>query len=484
MLLASLLRIFQITKRDFWYDEAFTGITIRDSFSGMMKIIINDVHPPLYYILVKYFSAPFNYNILGIRLFSAIFGVLCLAAIYFFTKELFNKKTALWASFLSAICPFTIQYSQEARMYTLFCFLIILACYFFIKALKTNRTSFFIFWGISLGLAALIHYMSLVFSVLFYFVFIIWNFKPVETKISKKFFMSFIKNLIPRARLILGYFFALLVFSPWLSIFLKNFRNADLDWIKPVGLSDIFYNLQMFIFGIPPGEMSAGMPSVNNLKGIFPGTVLIVLTILITSITIYLLFYKKKVKETLIVLSFSIGFMFLAYLISLAGEQLFVSRYLLPATYFFFVFISIWLANIKFRYAFLVAAFYIFLLSFLMVKVEVSQGWGELMKNIKKYDNNIFYSLNSFDYVIAKYYLGEERLILYNVDWSQYNPSFWAAIGPNLKRTENYADIKNDPNGLILYNTQAKKENRSDKKFNSDGLTLVDKYKNVSIYKF
>jgi hypothetical protein len=73
---------------------------------------------------------------------------------------------------------------------------------------------------------------------------------------------------------------------------------------------------------------------------------------------------------------------------------------------------------------------------------------------------------------------------LFNIDWPQYNPYFWAAIGPNLKRTESYDDIKNDPNALIIYNVQAKKTNRSDKTFNPDGLTLVDQYKNILIYKF
>jgi uncharacterized membrane protein len=482
--LASFLRVIRITKRDFWYDEAFTGITIRNTFSEMMRIIVDDVHPPLYYISVKIFSALFHYSTFGIRFFSAIFGVLCVAAIYFFAKELFDKKTALWASLLAAISPFAIQYSQEARMYGMYCFFIILSSLFFLKALKADTKKFYLLWGFFLGIAALTHYMSLIFASIFYLVFVIWNFEASHSKSKREIFTHYFKSLLPSAKLILGYFFALLVFSPWIMNFLKNLSSADLDWIKPASFGDIFYNIQMFLFGIPPGEMSAGMPSANVFYGTSPSTALAILTIFITSIIAYLLLSKKDTKKILIISSFSLGFIFVVYLFSLAGKHYFVSRYLLPANYFVFVLIASWLARIKLWHAFSTAILYIIILQFLVVPVEGSQGWEELTQNIGRYQGKSFYSLNSFDYVIAKYYLGEERLALYNVDWPQYNPSFWAAIGPNLKRTESYDDLKNDPNALIIYNIQAKKENRSDKTFNPSGMTLLDKYRNVLIYKF
>lgn len=113
LLLASVLRLFHLGKRDFWYDEAFTGIAVKEKFSDMMSMIIQDVHPPLYYISAKIFSSFFGYSVFGIRMYSAIFGVLGVWAVYLFAKELFNKKAALWASLITAISPFAIQYSQH-----------------------------------------------------------------------------------------------------------------------------------------------------------------------------------------------------------------------------------------------------------------------------------------------------------------------------------------------------------------------------------
>jgi hypothetical protein len=36
LILAAGLRIYQINDRDFWYDEAFTGIAVRERFHDMM----------------------------------------------------------------------------------------------------------------------------------------------------------------------------------------------------------------------------------------------------------------------------------------------------------------------------------------------------------------------------------------------------------------------------------------------------------------
>lgn len=56
-------------ERDYWYDEAFTGILVKDSWSNMNQMIFDDVHPPLYYWLTKLWAANFDYSSAGIRSF-------------------------------------------------------------------------------------------------------------------------------------------------------------------------------------------------------------------------------------------------------------------------------------------------------------------------------------------------------------------------------------------------------------------------------
>jgi|GEM_PF-514943 len=535
--LATVLRLRQLGVRDFWYDEAFTGIAVKESWSGMLGMIMKDVHPPLYYITLKLFSVPFDYSVVGIRLFSAIFGILCVFAVYLFAKELFGKRAALFASLIAALSPFAIQYSQEGRMYSMFAFFILMAGYFLVKSLRaTEFTSYrvnrySILFGLFLGLSALTHYMGIFFAPIFYLVYVVWNFNKGDILSSDLRFTIYdlrklFVTILPTKQIILGFFVSVLVFLPWISNFInhvvKNATSNSLDWIRPANFGDISVNIQMFIFGTPLGEMSSGMPGPNEFYGIADISMWVAITIFFTSIIIYLLYPRPSILsssgrvatatrargskvmesrhldsrlrgndkrggsdnkkiEIVTVILLSIGFMMLIWLLGFFGKYYFVARYLLPAGYFIFALIGVWLSRIRLPYSALAVTFYIVLL-FLTVPLGYSEGWNEFTNNMDKYKNSDFYILNSFDYVIAKYYLGADRLTLYNVDWPPYNPDYWAAIGSSLKRTENFEDLRNDKNALIISNTQLGGQDNVN--FDPAGLELISQYKNILIYKF
>ena len=481
LILGAVLRLRNILNRDFWYDEAFTGITVKSNFWDMIRITINDVHPPLYYMLLKPFAYFFDYSVFGIRFFSVIFGILGIWAIYLFTRELFNKKAALFASFVVAVSPFAIQYSQEGRMYAMLSFLIVMAAYFFVKALRSqNSYRYYILWGVFMGFSFLTHYMGVIFAVMYYFMYVAHNFFSERKGISG--WKTFFKNILPDGKIIVGYVSSIMVFAFWIKTFINHLLYSGLNnmqWVRPASFSDILTNAQIFIFGSPLGDLSAGMPSPNGIHGISPSSILIGISLFFGFIVPFLL---KKEKKIIYILLSSFGFMLLVYLISLLGDDYFVSRYLIISAYFIFVLLGVWLANINLKFTFFTLIVYVILL-FNINHINYSKGYGELAGNLDKYKNNDFYVLNSYDYVIAKYYLGENHLILYNIDWPQYNPSYWAAIGPTLRRTESYNDLKNNPNAIILANIQKDKDKRNDKTFDPTGLPLVAKYENITLYK-
>jgi len=481
LILASALRLYQIALRDFWYDEAFTGVAVKEKFSDMIQMIINDIHPPLYYICLKIFSAFFGYSVFGIRFFSAILGVFSVWAVYLFAKELYDKRAGLFAAFVVAISPFAIQYSQEARMYSMLSFFLIMAAYFFLKALKTNQAKNYILWGVFLGCACLTHYMGIVFSVTFYLAYLVWNIFN-EITYGHKFNFKSINILIPTTGILFGYASAFLVFSFWIEKFYRHITDLgdNLKWVRPANLGDIFWNIQMFLFGTPLGEMSSGMPNPNFFHYIQQTSVLSGLTVFLTGIIVFL--FAKDRKNTAILLVFSFGFFGIVYALSLYGKHYFVSRYLVPGAYFIFTLLGVWLSQIRWRYVFATLALYSVLLGF-AAHLGFSTGWNVLKENSTKYKKNNFYILTSFDYVIARYYLGEERLYLYNVDWPAYDPSYWAAIGPDLRRVESLNVIASDPNAVIISNTPLTNKRSIDQSFSPDRLELVDSYKNILVYK-
>ena len=484
---AAIIRFSGLTKRDFWYDEAFTGIAVKETWQGMLSMITNDVHPPLYYATLKIFSSFFNYSVVGIRVYSAIFGVLAIWALYLFTRELFSKRAAIFAAILATVSPIAIQYSQEARMYSMLVALTIFAAYFLVRALKTEEQKYYILWGILVGLSALTHYMGVIFSPLYLLAYVVWkawNFEDFKKQASWQSLGNLIKKIWPNKKSIIGVIVAVAVFSPWIGKFFFHVthRGNALDWIMPAILGDIFTNVQMFLFGTPLGEMSAGMPQPNEFIGVGHLTTRIILAIGLVLITLYL--YKndkqKNCRELIIAYIFSFGFLMLIYVMSLLGKQYFVVRYVLAAGYFLFVIIGLWLSRLNWKYVIASFALYaILLLS--IVPVGYSRGYNEMIKHLDKYQGKHFYILNSFDYVISKYYLGADNLTLYNYDWPEYNPDYWAAIGKSLKRTESYDTLRNDPEALIISNQQLTRDNQY---FSTQGLVLIDRYENILIYRF
>jgi len=91
-----------------------TGKDIYGNRLPFIFISINDFKPPFY----TYASLPFIYLTNGsdvsIRLLGALFGVILVFAVYFFTSKLFsNVVVSLIASFFTAISPFEIHFSRK-----------------------------------------------------------------------------------------------------------------------------------------------------------------------------------------------------------------------------------------------------------------------------------------------------------------------------------------------------------------------------------
>ncbi len=486
LLLAMLNRFTGLVKRDFWYDEAFTGVVVKENFQNMIAMTINDVHPPLFYIALKGFSFFFSYSVFGIRLFSAIFGVLSIWALYLLAKELFSRRVALYASLLATLSPFAIQYSQEARMYMMLVFFVLIATYFFIKGLKSKVRKYFIWWGVFMGLSMLTHYMGIIFASVYYAVFVVWKIFEIDLSAKDSLYgkiQKIVKKLVPSKELLVGYGTAFVVFLPWLKMFVHHvlIKGSNLSWVKPANFGDIIVNIQMFLFGTPLGEMSSGMPQPNELFGIAHISIRMTIAMLFGIGIVYLM-QKERKEKVLSLLVFSTGFMFIIYVlsVSLPEQQYFVARYLLPAAYFIFIFIGLWLSKLRFFVVALIFGFYLGLISF-TIPLTNSQGYNEMILHMDKYKSNNFYVMNAFDYVIAKYYFGADKLTLFNYDWPGYDPSYWAAIGDSLKRSENQEDIRSNPNALIISNKPLVTDNQY---FSIQGLVLVDQYKNILIYKF
>ena len=123
--LAAFVRFYCLTCSSLWHDEGNSWAVAQRSFDQIARDAAADIHPPGYYWLLKLWAGPSGFSAWGLRSLSALTGLLSVAVVYRFALEAasgaerYRSEFALLASFLAALSPFQVYYSQEARMYAL-----------------------------------------------------------------------------------------------------------------------------------------------------------------------------------------------------------------------------------------------------------------------------------------------------------------------------------------------------------------------------
>ncbi|PXV62206.1 dolichyl-phosphate-mannose-protein mannosyltransferase [Dysgonomonas alginatilytica] len=113
--------------RTFWYDEAYTIAIVQYSFSDIWKITAIDVHPPLYYFMLKIFTGIFGDSLFTMRIFSNLGIMACCILGIFPIKRLFGEKVAFTFILLMVLMPVNQYLGVEIRMYSWAMFFV-LAC--------------------------------------------------------------------------------------------------------------------------------------------------------------------------------------------------------------------------------------------------------------------------------------------------------------------------------------------------------------------
>lgn len=116
LLCGGFLRFYRLGEKSLWVDEIITyEISTGD-------INISKISHSGYFLLTR-LATKLGANDLTIRLPSALFGIIGIISIFLFTRLIFDNTTGLLAAFFLAIWPLHINFSQEARYYSvMFCY--------------------------------------------------------------------------------------------------------------------------------------------------------------------------------------------------------------------------------------------------------------------------------------------------------------------------------------------------------------------------
>jgi hypothetical protein len=123
--LAILMRVaLTFQPEEFWYDETFSYILARLPVADLIRATAGDVHPPLHYLLLKYWLLatdwlPVSFEARG-RALSLLFSLAALGLYWLLLRRLRLARAHRRAAWLVAcFMPSLIYFSAEMRMYAL-----------------------------------------------------------------------------------------------------------------------------------------------------------------------------------------------------------------------------------------------------------------------------------------------------------------------------------------------------------------------------
>ncbi|ACK67526.1 conserved hypothetical protein [Rippkaea orientalis PCC 8801] len=211
------------------YQNVNSERTLIDMFDSLSK----DAHPPLYFILSRWWFqifSPWMTPITTIRSFSVFISLLVFPAVYWLCLELFNSAfVSAIALAIVAVSPIHVLYAQEARMYSLWTLLIVLSSAALLRAMRLNNKSNWIIYSLTLT----VNFYTYLFSAL------VTLGQGIYVIILEKFRLS--KRLLSYlAACLLG----CLLYVPWLLVLFANYNNFKTitSWVEG-GQSGLFFLL-------------------------------------------------------------------------------------------------------------------------------------------------------------------------------------------------------------------------------------------------
>jgi hypothetical protein len=121
--------------------------------------VATNVHPPLFYLLIRGIST-IDADFVSLRMLVVAWGVLAIPALYLATSALAGRKAGLVAAFLVAIAPGAVMQSQIIRPYMPMLAVVGLLVWTFARFVDTRSPRWLAGYAALLVVAVLLHYSS------------------------------------------------------------------------------------------------------------------------------------------------------------------------------------------------------------------------------------------------------------------------------------------------------------------------------------
>lgn len=453
IIIGAILLLIPAFHSNIWFDESYSVGIVEHSFSEIWTIGSHDVHPILYYWMLKIVNIIFGTNIIAYRLFSVlgiiVLGILGLTHI----KKDFGTKTGLLFTFLSMFLPAMLNYALEIRMYSWTITFVTLMAIYLYRFIKQQDLKNLILFGIFSIVSCYMHYYALVCAGIMnlgLIIYVIKNRKNIEKKMIRNFFIVEVMQVI--------------LYIPWIIIFVKQaLRVGGGFWIK-IEFPQILIDIVNFQFK-------------GSLEEIIPTIFSILLLIYIIYIIIKNIKNKEDIKPGIVPLITYIIVIILVALASIVSPILY-ARYLFTITGLLIFAIAYFLVKEDNKFIIGIICGAVIVMSLMNLhcnKIENYDGSNakpfEYLKEQLQPEDVIVYSGINEGGVVATLIDTNQQYFLNVEDWKIEEA--YKAFAPQMGVVNNFEEAAQKANGRIFV-------------VNSDNLNLEEntQYKVVSDEKF
>jgi 4-amino-4-deoxy-L-arabinose transferase-like glycosyltransferase len=244
VLVAFGLRLVNLSGRPLWYDEAFAVLYSEKPFETMLYGTAAqvggaaaDVHPLAFYSILHVWMRLAGQSPVAVRALSVLLGTATVMAVYLLARQLFDRRIGLAAAIVTAIAPFHIYYSQEARMYALLGLAAVTATFLFVRAWVTGRWFYWVGFAVLGAMTLYSHNLGFAF-IAGLDVWVLWRWLRGEG--------TRYRHLRP---LLLSHLLMLLLFAPWLAIVPAQFgKIQQAYWVERPGIASLIQTILAFHF--------------------------------------------------------------------------------------------------------------------------------------------------------------------------------------------------------------------------------------------
>ena len=242
--LAMAVRFYQLTAAAIWGDEGSSLLLSEYAVGDLWFHAAHDVHPPLYFLILRGWIELFGDSIWSIRSMSAIPGVVAVGLGIWLTRQLSTRRAAVLAGVLLALLPTAVRYSQEVRMYSLLGVWLLgatLALVYWVR--QPERTRNLAVYVVLMSAAFYTHYFTAL-CVLVHWAYlgVLWRTEPRG------------ERLLARPAWWLANVVIVLLYLPWLPNLLDLVQHVeqlkvggDIGWEDPVGLLSLPSMIWQFV---------------------------------------------------------------------------------------------------------------------------------------------------------------------------------------------------------------------------------------------